>query len=139
MKNLFILTSLSAIFIVFIFSAEIFSKNFPEAQQKIISENLTVGLKSDNPGIRISCAQRIFEFIQDEGFDGENFSSTVIPLMKMLRDGNSELERISAALSLYKLEDARGIYMIKRSSEFDDSEKVKLVGKNLYYSYLKKK
>lgn len=135
MKKLLLSVSLSVLFI-FVFAAYIIPKNFTESQEKTVAENLTAGLNSENLGIRISSAQRIFEFIQYEGFNEENFSSTIIPLMKMLREGNSELERISAALSLYKLEDARGMYLLKRYSEFDKSEKVRMVEKNLYNNYV---
>lgn len=135
MKKLLLSVSLSVLFI-FVFTADIIPKNFTESQEKTVAENLTAGLNSENLGIRISSAQRIFEFIQYEGFNEENFSSTIIPLMKMLREGNSELERISAALSLYKLEDARGMYLLKRYSEFDKSEKVRMVEKNLYNNYV---
>lgn len=55
--------------------------------------------------------------------------------MKMLSESISESEKIAAALSLYKIEDKRGIYYLRGAAIYDESEKVRLVGKNLYYNF----
>lgn len=75
---------------------------------KVIESNYLEGLKSENLGLRISCAY----------FLGEMKSSkAVIPLMKMLNEETHEGARIAAAWSLSKIGDARGIYLLKQVSE----------------------
>jgi hypothetical protein len=106
-----------------------------ESQKDVIVKNLVRGINSDNTGVKISAAQRIFEFIEHKYFTKNDFSPAVIPLMKMLREEDSELGRIAAALSLYRIEDSRGIYHLKGAAKFDKSEKVRKVSRNLYYHY----
>jgi len=53
----------------------------------------------------------------------------------MLNKGNSDEERIAAALALYKIGDNRGIYKLKTSSKFDDSKRVKDICYKLYYEF----
>jgi len=56
-------------------------------------------------------------------------------LMKMLRNAEQEELRISAALALFKIGDARGIYAVKRAIIFDESERVSNMCEKFYNAY----
>ncbi len=90
-------------------------------------KSLTIGLQSDNIGLRTSSIYMLGELKSDE---------SVIGLMKILRTDECEEARILAALSLYKIGDARGINAIKQSIRFDDSERVKRSCQLFYQSYM---
>jgi hypothetical protein len=59
----------------------------------------------------------------------------VIPLLKILKSDNDERARLSAALSLYKIGDSRGIYAIKKAIRFDESKRVQRLCSILYAVY----
>lgn len=79
-------------------------------------DNLLEGIKSDNFGLKLSAAYYLGEY---------NCEKAVIPLLKMLKSDSREEARISAALALYKIDDARGIFAVKQAIRFDNSERVK--------------
>lgn len=90
-------------------------------------ENLLIGIKSDNIGLRTSCAYYIGKYNVDEG---------IIDLLRMLKEGKTPNERILAANCLVNMDSKRGIYAIKRASHFDESEQVRRYCK-LVINYLK--
>ena len=90
-------------------------------------QNLLIGLDSDNIGLTSSSAFYLGELSSSEA---------VIPLMKMLRNAEQEELRISAALALFKIGDARGIYAVKRAIIFDESKRVSNICEKLYNAYL---
>lgn len=101
-----------------------------KAKYSTIEKNLLEGLKSDNEGLRISC----------EYYLGEMKShKAVIPLMKILRDDPSYPARIVAALSLIKIDDPQGVFMVGRSIEFNTNESVRKMSKKFYFLHLLKK
>lgn len=114
-----------------LFSAIAFAGNAPAKKaninRDIAIENLLVGISSDNYGLRTTSAYMLGELESSEA---------VIKLMKMLREEKNEDARIMAALSLYKIGDARGINAIKQAIRFDDSEKVSKTCALFYQSYL---
>jgi len=77
--------------------------------------NLLLNLKSENQGVREGSAYLLGELRSDRA---------VLPLMAMLRNGESESSRIVAALALTRIGDARGVFAVKRAAIFDDSEQV---------------
>ncbi len=89
-------------------------------------QNLLIGLDSDNMGLTSSSAYYLGELSSTEA---------VIPLMKMLRNAEQEELRISAALALFKIGDARGIYAVKRAIIFDKSERVSNMCEKFYNAY----
>ncbi len=89
-------------------------------------ENLLIGLDSDNIGLTSSSAFYLGEL---------NSTEAVIPLMKILRNAEQEELRISAALALFKIGDARGIYAVKRAIIFDKSERVSNMCEKFYNAY----
>jgi HEAT repeat protein len=78
-------------------------------------QNLLIGIESDNQGLKESSAYLLGEF---------KSAKAVVPLMKMLRSDEQESARIVAALALCRIGDARGVYAVKRATQFDNSERV---------------
>jgi len=120
---------LTVLLAVLLFSASV-SASSPLRNQKQISktaiENLLAGLESDNLGLNISSAYMLGEY---------QCSKAVIPLLKMLKSSVREEARIAAALALYKIDDARGIFAVKQAIKFDDSDRVKKLCGLFYNEY----
>lgn len=90
-------------------------------------KSLTNGLHSDNVGLRTSSIFMLGELKSNE---------SVIELMRILREDEFEEARILAALSLYKIGDARGINAVKQRIKFDESDRVKRICQLLYQSFM---
>jgi len=110
---------------------------FPDNKKSLIVDNLTVGIKSENSGLHTSAALVIYELINESYLESDDASKAMIPLLKLLRNGKTEEERIAAAMALFQLGNPIGIYQLRGVAVFDDNEKVATVCKNLYYSYHK--
>lgn len=93
-----------------------------------IEDNLLEGLKSDNLGLRISTAYYLGEYKTERA---------VIPLIKMLHNEKEESARIQAALSLIKIGNSKGAFMVKQAAKFDESKKVRNFCTKFYNAYLK--
>ncbi len=100
-----------------------------------IVKSLNLGIKSENDGLRTSSAVVIKQVIDNSLVNPADFSSSLIPLLRMLENGRTEDERIAAAVALLSLDNAIGVYRLRGSAQFDESEKVRSVSKNLYYFY----
>jgi hypothetical protein len=103
---------------------------FSEEKYSQIEANYLVGLNSNNIGLRTSCAYFLGEMKSDKA---------IIPLLKLLRYGETEQSRIIAALSLYKIGSRIGMYRIKGLAQTDKSEKVRRVLDRIYSTYIAKK
>lgn len=110
MKNIKVLAV--AIFAI-LFTVSSFG--FSKEKYKQIENNLLVGLNTDNQGLQVSCAFFLGELKSEKA---------VIPLLKMLKSGKTEEERIIAALSLSKIQTERALFAVKQRIKFDDSERV---------------
>jgi HEAT repeat protein len=110
---------------------------FPDNKKSLIVDNLTVGIKSENSGLHTSAALVIYELINESYLESDDASKAMIPLLKLLKNGKTEEERIAAAMALFQLGNPIGIYQLRGVAVFDDNEKVATVCKNLYYSYHK--
>lgn len=118
---------LTLLFTVSIY-AEGVNKDVPKANTyEAIEMNRLVGLTSDNDGLRISCAFNLGEM---------KSTKAVHTLMKMVREGKSEEERIIAALSLVKIGDPQGVYFVKQSAKFNDCERTRKICEKFYNGYL---
>ena len=113
---------------------EIFSLSTISAKTPLSDEakskteiNYLAGLESDNEGLRGSSAYFLGEI---------NSTKAVIPLMRILRNDESECVRTVAALSLIKLKDARGVHLVKKEINFNDSEKVRDRCERFYAAFL---
>lgn len=91
----------------------------------LAEHNLLIGVASDNLGLRLSAASILAEV---------GTSRSVIPLMRMLHDGNVE-ERIVAALALSNIGDGRGEFAVKQAATFDASPKVRRMAAWYYNEY----
>ena len=97
------------------------------AEREVIEESYLAGISSGNQGLKVSSTY----------FLGEMKSSkAVIPLMRILREDNCDGARLAAALALIKIGDARGVFMVKRTVDFNDCAKVRKMAKHLYSAYV---
>jgi len=92
-----------------------------------IENNLLNGLYSNNNGLQISSTYFLGEMKSEKA---------LIPLMNLLRSGKTEGAKAMAALSLIKIGNQRGIYMVMQGAKFNDSKKIRKLCKHLYKSYL---
>lgn len=104
---------------------EIADKNFSAKEACI--KTLLQGLNSDNQGLRAGCTYMLGELCCDR---------SVITLLDILHSNPLEELRILAALSLYKIRDARGIYAIKQAIKFDESDRVSKLCEKFYKAYM---
>jgi hypothetical protein len=91
-------------------------------------ESLLEGLKSDNLGLKTSCAYMLGEL---------KITNAVIPLLRILKEDKNESARISAALALYKIGTPIAIFSVKQSARFDKSQRVNKLALNFYNEYLR--
>lgn len=110
--------------------AEVNKTNKKANTYESIEENRLIGLASDNEGVRISAAFNLGEMKSEKA---------VIPLINRLREGTSEEERIIAALSLIKIGDPRGAFMVGRTAKYCDCARLSYFCEKFYQSYLNSK
>jgi len=105
---------------VILFNAILYSQPVPKRLTQLnenqIFENLLIGTNSCNKGLCASSVYMMGELCCEK---------SVIPLLSILHNAECEEIRILAALSLCKIGDARGVFAVKRSALFDESERVK--------------
>ncbi|OGU72535.1 MAG: hypothetical protein A2V93_10495 [Ignavibacteria bacterium RBG_16_34_14] len=128
MKNVFINLILIVVFLSTVISgAEPFKVKKQNSDNTI--QSLIVGLNSNNFGLKTSSAFMIGEL---------KIKSAVIPLMRMLRNEESDEAKIVAALALYKLGTPMSIYTLFQSSRFEKSSRVKKMCLRFYLDYISK-
>jgi hypothetical protein len=135
MKKILFAYLLFAALIVWVTSVN--AESFSIEKRGKIIENISAGLSSDNQGLRVSSALVLGNLIDLKYLNSEESGKTVVTLMKMLHNGNTDEEKISAALALYKVGAAKGIYGLKQMSKLDESSRVKNICYKLYCSYHK--
>lgn len=122
--------ALLVLMIFAVFTVSTFGNDLPTTTElknrEGVVKSLLMGIKSDNYGLRTSAAYMVGEL---------KISEAVIPLLRMLRDESSEEARIMAAVALFKIADARGIYAIKQAIRFDDSLRVSKMCEKIYNCY----
>ena len=104
--------------------------NAERAAKEACFKTLLLGISSENQGVQDGCAFMLGEVGCEKG---------VIPLLRILHNDKREEARILAALSLYKIGDARGIFAIKQASRFDESDRVRRLCNGFYLSYMNNK
>lgn len=122
-------TLLFSVFLFLIFSIQIFPQETADktsAEMEACFETLQQGLNSDNAGLIAGCTYMIGEV---------RCQRSIVSLLNMLHNSDSEELRILAALSLYKIGDSRGIYAIKQSIKFDESKRVQRMCDIFYKAY----
>ena len=90
-------------------------------------QNLLAGIKSGNLGLQTSSAYFLGEMKSD---------LALIPLLRLVQNGETEEARIIAALSLYKIESNIGMYRLKHLAETDESELARKVFARIYQKYV---
>jgi hypothetical protein len=109
---------------------------FTEEKLKRIEKNLVLAMESSSPSLQASAAlvlKQVKTNVPEYGF-----SSTIIPLMRILKDEQREANvRIAAALSLQDLKSERGDFAIQRTAQFADNGRVKHICSWLTYQRLK--
>lgn len=103
--------------------------------KSVIVDNLTQGILTDNNGLKQSSAKVLYDLIDQGYLESGNGSKAMIPLLKLLKNGETDEVRIAAAVALFKLDNGIGIYQLRGVALYDENEKVSSVCKNLYYSY----
>lgn len=96
-------------------------------REKVIVENLLEGVNSENSGLKVSSAYFLGELKSEKA---------LLPLMSLLKNGNTEAERVIAALSLIKLKNEKGLFAVKQRIEFDPSPFVRNMCKQFYLAHL---
>ncbi len=100
--------------------------NSPRVTKDVIEKCYLDGIASDNEGVRASAATYL-GFLKSE--------KAVLPLMKMMRDEKCEESRIIAALSLIRIGDEQGVYMVGRTALYNSSDRVKRVAEKFYNQF----
>ncbi|TSA28784.1 MAG: hypothetical protein D4R68_03515 [Ignavibacteriales bacterium] len=110
--------------------AEVNKPNIKANSFETIELNRLIGLAFDNEGLRVSCAFNLGEMKSQKA---------VIPLLQILREGKTLEERVIAALSLVKIGNAQGVYLVSRLAKFSDCEKTRRMCERFYTGYLYQK
>ena len=106
---------LSAIFFLLLFAGSVFAgPNITTSSS--VEDNLIVGLNTDNLGLKTSSAYMLGEY---------GTSKSINSLLKVLKSGDTEEERISAAMALVKINTEQAMFAVKQNAKFDDSARVR--------------
>jgi HEAT repeat protein len=122
--------TLFAVSFILLFSQILFSQeiaNLSKPAKDACIKTLFEGINSNNEGLQAGCAYMFGELCCDKA---------VISLLEILHNNPREEMRILAALSLYKIGDARGIFAIKQAIKFDESERVSKLCDGFYRSFI---
>jgi len=119
--------TLAFLFLLLLTSLTLAGSGSNKATHEQIEKNLIVGVNSDNYGLRVSSAYFLGEI---------KSSNSVNHLLKLLHNGETEEERIIAALSLIKIQSSIGTFAVKRSAIFDDSERVRKICDRFYSAHI---
>ena len=129
LKNVF-----KMLIVLFVFSAISFS----QANQETLTPtdknakkeaNYLSALNSGNESLRINSAYMLGEI---------RSKKAVIPLMDMFRQEKDEGAKLVAALSLLKIGDARGIFLVKRSIELNENKGITIILQHLFKDFSSK-
>jgi hypothetical protein len=102
-----------------------FASNLTKRDSAIMrgEQNLLIAINTNNYGLKSSAAQILGDIKSEKA---------VIPLMKILKSSDDEKLRIVAALSLYKIQSAIGMFAVRQAIRFDESARVRKMCLNLY-------
>lgn len=94
---------------------------------KYAHKNLEAGIKSDNLGVRRDAIYYAGKY---------QLSDVLFALMEQLREEKDPETKVLLALSLRKLNDARGLYLVKELSVSDKNDRVRRMCTAIYNDYL---
>jgi len=110
--------------------------SMPQGKFDVIEENIVMALQSDIPGMQADAAQLIRDLKSLR--PDETFTSSVIPLMAILKDESAKSStRVLAALALDDLDSGVGNFAIQRTALFTDNPQVKHLCTWLAYDRIK--
>lgn len=108
-----------------------FSTTFANGQLKSeyskIENNLLNGIDSENQGLKLSSAYFLGEIQSDKA---------IIPLLEILHSSDEYSAKQVAALALYKINSARGMFAIKQAIKFEENAQTRRICKILYNQHL---
>ena len=107
--------NVSVILLVLLFASVTLAGSKTTNESKI-EDNLLVGLSSDNIGLKTSAAYYLGKY---------GTSKSINSLLKVLKSGETEEERISAAVALTKINTEQTRFAVKQRAKFDDSARVR--------------
>ncbi len=127
MKRLFLFAAVfSMLFAVSSYAINPSKIDKASSQYIKVESNYLRGLSSDNFHLKVSCAYFLGK-IQSE--------KAVLPLMKMFRNSKNENERLIAAWSLLKIDNPRGVFLVKSAIEHGECKNTGCMLSFLYKDY----
>ena len=103
------------------------SSQLTEDKLSLIETNLVIGLKDNSRPLLQASAASVVKQLKTLA-PSYGFSSTVIPLMEILKDESKyEPTRIMAALALQSLNSQEGNYAIKMTAKYTDQARLKKI------------
>ena len=122
---------LAGLAIPIIFTAITFSQadeeiNTIPVKNSSIEDNYISGLNSSNEDLRVNSAFILGEL---------KSKKAVVPLMDMFRKDKDKGTKLVAALSLLKIGDTRGVFLVKRSIELEENNGMVIILQHLYNDY----
>ncbi len=121
------ITSYSLLLLLLLSFTTTFANTQNELEYSKIEDNLLEGISSENRGLKLSSAYFLGEIKSEKA---------IIPLMNILRSSNDEAARQVAALALYKINSARGMFAIKQAIKYDDDKQTRRLCKIFYNQHL---
>ena len=118
----FALLTITLVFMLISFSQANQDSLTPADKKTKKEANYLSALNSNNESVRINSAYMLGEM---------RSKKAVIPLMDMFRQNKDKGAKLVAALSLLKIGDARGIFLIKRSIELNENEGITVILQHL--------
>ena len=117
----------SLFFLLLFVTTFTFAGNKNQSQNSTIEKNLLVGISSDNKGLKLSSAYFLGEIKSDKA---------IIPLLEILHSSEECCAKQVAALALYKINSARGMFAIKQAIKFEEHAQTKKICTVLYNQHL---
>jgi hypothetical protein len=126
LKNRLAVLIMPFVFLTISFSFSKGAEFIPSDKDAKKEANYISALNSNNESLRINSAYKLGEI---------KSKKAVIPLMDMFRLEKDDGAKLVAALSLLKIGDARGVFLIKRSIELKENDGLKIMLQHLFKDY----
>lgn len=117
-KNLVMLVTVGLL--VLAFTAVYANENLDNVDWNAFSDNLVVGLKSDNVGLKTSAMQQVIRYA-----DKVDVNDAIFEIVEVYRSSNDENMRKLALATMYKSGNAWAMDFLKRNLKFEKSEKMR--------------
>ena len=128
MKNL--MRYMAVLLAVTVFTPALYAQESKDEQSKrvekilqLAAQNLKITLKGSNDNLKESAMEVVRDLKQ--AYPDAKLSSTIIPLMSILRTHSDNSMRILAALTLKEIGDEKAFYASTEAAKFDSSNVVR--------------